>query len=172
MPFIKCPECAQEVSDAASACPKCGRPLIPASQAETAAIIKELLANGRKIEAVKLYRERVPGTGLAEAKDAVERIERGEAIAERPAAAAPHSELDASLTKILTSEGKVAAIKFYRDHQPGTGLKDAKEYVDRLESALSPATRAKIPKSGCASVLVFTVLLAAGAAWAAARLGS
>jgi len=36
--------------------------------------IKEALFGGRKIEAIKLYRE-VTGTGLAEAKPAVEKIE-------------------------------------------------------------------------------------------------
>jgi ribosomal protein L7/L12 len=35
----------------------------------------ELLQTGKKINAIKLYRE-LTGTGLAEAKDAVERLER------------------------------------------------------------------------------------------------
>ena len=39
--------------------------------------IKELIAKGQKIAAVKLYRE-LTNVGLKEAKDAVEAIERGE----------------------------------------------------------------------------------------------
>jgi Ribosomal protein L7/L12 C-terminal domain len=38
--------------------------------------IAELLAEGRKIEAIRLYRERT-GVGLKEAKDAVDRIQQG-----------------------------------------------------------------------------------------------
>jgi LSD1 subclass zinc finger protein len=41
--------------------------------------INEQLQRGRKIEAIKIYRETFGG-GLKEAKDAVERLERGEAI--------------------------------------------------------------------------------------------
>ena len=36
--------------------------------------LAELIYTGKKIEAVKLYREFVPGTGLAEAKEAVEEV--------------------------------------------------------------------------------------------------
>jgi hypothetical protein len=39
--------------------------------------ITELLRQGKKIEAIKLYRE-TTGVGLAQAKDQVEAIERGE----------------------------------------------------------------------------------------------
>jgi ribosomal protein L7/L12 len=38
--------------------------------------IQDLLRRGRKIDAIKVYRERT-GLGLKEAKDAVEEIERG-----------------------------------------------------------------------------------------------
>jgi len=38
--------------------------------------IKRLIRSGRKIEAIKLYRERFTGVGLKDAKDAVEAIER------------------------------------------------------------------------------------------------
>lgn len=46
---------------------------VPDAQ-ETLAQIEEALAMGRKIEAIKLYRQR-SGAGLAEAKEAVERLE-------------------------------------------------------------------------------------------------
>ncbi|MBZ0300416.1 MAG: ribosomal protein L7/L12 [Anaerolineae bacterium] len=38
--------------------------------------LRDLLASGKKIEAIKFYRERT-GLGLKEAKDAVEDLERG-----------------------------------------------------------------------------------------------
>ena len=38
--------------------------------------VTELARRGQKIQAIKLYREQT-GAGLAEAKDAVERMERG-----------------------------------------------------------------------------------------------
>src|SRR5687767_10521670 len=41
--------------------------------------IDQLIHDGKKIEAIKLFRETF-GVGLAEAKDAVERMERGESV--------------------------------------------------------------------------------------------
>ncbi len=38
--------------------------------------VMDLLRRGRKIDAIKLYREQNPGTDLKHAKDAVEQIER------------------------------------------------------------------------------------------------
>lgn len=48
-------------------------------KATKVAEIRSLIAAGKKIEAIKLFRETF-GTGLKEAKDAVERIERGEGV--------------------------------------------------------------------------------------------
>lgn len=44
--------------------------------------LRDLLAAGQKIEAIKRYRE-ATGVGLAEAKEAVEALERGEAVLTR-----------------------------------------------------------------------------------------
>ena len=41
--------------------------------------LRMLLAEGQKIEAIKVYRERT-GAGLAEAKDAVEALEAGQRL--------------------------------------------------------------------------------------------
>lgn len=54
--------------------------LLPAAGELEGAVapVVELLFAGKKIPAIKLYREQVkPGTGLAEAKEAVERLEAG-----------------------------------------------------------------------------------------------
>ena len=83
MALIKCPECAHDVSDQAASCPECGYPIqrtsgaVPASAgaSELDALVRRTLIEKGKIAAIKLYRERKRGVGLAEAKDHVERIE-------------------------------------------------------------------------------------------------
>ena len=53
-------------------------PLAPTPEAGGLSPVADLLFAGRKIEAIKLYREQVePGSGLAEAKAAVEKLEAG-----------------------------------------------------------------------------------------------
>jgi ribosomal protein L7/L12 len=48
---------------------------VPSASGDLAPEVVQLLNNGRKIEAIKVHRERT-GLGLAEAKDAVEAFER------------------------------------------------------------------------------------------------
>lgn len=43
--------------------------------------VRMLLMQGRKIEAIKQVRDRMPGLGLKEAKDWVEAVERGASVA-------------------------------------------------------------------------------------------
>ena len=78
MALIKCPECSTDVSDKAVSCPKCGYPMqttTPQSPAEVDSFVKQALMNDGKIAAIKRYRTCVPGAGLAEAKQYVERLE-------------------------------------------------------------------------------------------------
>ena len=83
MALIKCPECAHDVSDQAAACPQCGFPIQrtngatpgPADAPGLDALVRRTLAEKGKIAAIKLYRNRKPGVGLAEAKNHVDRIE-------------------------------------------------------------------------------------------------
>ena len=92
---IKCPSCGAPVQAEANqsllTCQYCGSsleitPRVAGSEAEEDAArdafitsIKQLLDDGHKIEAIKLYREQT-GAALREAKEAVEAIERGEPI--------------------------------------------------------------------------------------------
>jgi ribosomal protein L7/L12 len=104
--------------------------------------IRRHLAVGNKIEAIKHYRE-ATGVGLAEAKDAVERIEAGKAPLASPAdATLPGAE--ASRIKAMIARGEtMAAIKLYRK-AAGVDLKAAKEAVDALAAQLSrPAASAR-----------------------------
>jgi len=100
MALIKCPECSNEVSDQAASCPKCGYPL--------------------------------------------------------KAATPPLStDLDSIITQTLLREGKIAAIKLYRNRTSGAGLADSKQYVDRLEARLPAGTVPKPAQSGCAAIVAF-----------------
>jgi len=85
MPLISCPECRQQVSDQAAACPKCGYPMRPPSPVAPGSnpvaddeLRRMIVGNpGRKIEAIKRCRDLYPGMGLKEAKEHVESLEGG-----------------------------------------------------------------------------------------------
>lgn len=97
--IIKCPSCSAPLEfdgDRIETCEFCGSKVImsPASdirnetssgfgellgQAQKLKEVLHLARSGNKIAAIKLYRETF-GVGLAEAKDAVERLERGESV--------------------------------------------------------------------------------------------
>jgi len=90
--------------------------------------IRKLLASGRKIEAIKRYREET-GVGLAEAKDAVESLEAGSSF---PESTQPDdSDLTSQVISLLGRGEKIEALKLYRDRF-GVGLKEAKEAVERI----------------------------------------
>ena len=80
--------------------------------------IRNLLAPGRKIEAIKRYREET-GAGLAEAKDAVESLETGGSF---PHAQPVDSELTNQVICLLGRGEKIEAVKLYRN-KFGGGLK-------------------------------------------------
>ena len=97
--------------------------------------IHELIHNQQLIHAIKLYRE-VTGTGLAEAKDAVEAMARGEAL-KPPSGMLDYDNpiLEARIKSLLAKKQKVTAVKIYREEY-GVGLKDAKDAVDRIERSM------------------------------------
>jgi ribosomal protein L7/L12/sugar lactone lactonase YvrE len=109
-------------------------------QALRFAEVATLVRGGNKIQAIKLYRE-LTGTGLAEAKDAVERLERGEPLALQqtsfglaaPVAADQHSAAIGEVKRLLREYNKIAAIKVFREAF-GVGLKEAKDAVEDIET--------------------------------------
>ena len=107
------------------------KPQPKAAPAEGGATVASLMQAGRKIEAIKLYREQT-GAGLADAKDAVEAMARGEAPPLR--AAMPPANSD-TLENLIRAGRKIEAIKLYRA-QTGVGLKDAKDHVEALAQQL------------------------------------
>jgi ribosomal protein L7/L12 len=119
--------------------------------------IRSLLADGQKIEAIKLYREHT-GAGLAEAKGAVEALEQGEPLPKRPASGDSSAEWD--VVALLEQGRKIEAIKLYRE-RTGVGLKQAKEAVETM------ASERGLPGGGgggCFGVLLVVATIAAGVA--------
>jgi ribosomal protein L7/L12 len=109
--------------------------------------VKALLAHGRKIEAIKVVRERT-GFPLEAAKDMVEMIGKtgtAQEVAqtlERATSTAPVErtitdmlrlarELTPEVQRLIKENRKVDAIKLIHD-RTGMGLKEAKTIVDRL----------------------------------------
>ena len=101
--------------------------------------IKQLVSNGEKIEAIKLYKDTF-GVGLKAAKEAVERIERGEPVqltqvsvnyAGRQVLSS--REIRTELRQLLDSGDKLEAIKLYRGVF-NTGLSESKDAVEIFEN--------------------------------------
>ena len=78
--MIRCPFCHQDNPAESLECTHCAQtlPVLKSSALSTPSLEKQirmLLGEGNKIEAIKLFREQT-GTGLKDAKDAVEAIEQ------------------------------------------------------------------------------------------------
>jgi ribosomal protein L7/L12 len=110
--------------------------------------IAQLLEQGQKIEAIKLYRERT-GAGLAEAKRAVERMQVDVIFAE--------SDIEEQLLALVREGRKIEAIRIYRQ-RTNRGLKDAKDAVEALAAKHGIETR----RSGCASMFLLGLVAAGG----------
>ena len=114
----------------------------PADASSGADPLLAAIHEGRKIEAIKIYRERT-GLGLKESKDAVEALARGQPVPVPPPlpgpiaspvpapVVPPGGSLDA-VHAALRSGNKILAIKHYRE-ATGVGLKEAKDAVEALE---------------------------------------
>lgn len=113
--------------------------------------IQALLAAGRKIEAIKRYRE-ATGAGLAAAKETVEAIERNEPL---PQGKSLDSTFEKEIVGLLEGGKKIEAIKLYRE-QTGVGLKEAKDAVEALAAQRGIVAPSR---SGCLGVVLFMVAI-------------
>ena len=100
---------------------------------------RALLAQNKKIHAIKRVRE-LTGLGLKEAKDYVDALEAGArpeapptmiGLAEPPAL--DMAAVDAEARELLARGNTIQAIKLVRQ-RTGLGLKEAKDYVEGLDS--------------------------------------
>ena len=87
---------------------------------------EQLLGAGRKIEAIKRYRE-LTGVGLKEAKDAVEAMDRATTLP--PKSSVLRQVNDSEIEQQIRSGHLIDAIKLYRE-KTGVGLKEAKDAVE------------------------------------------
>ena len=141
-----CPACGKSTSSTARSCEYCGAPVAapPSGNVELANRVKRLLADSQKIEAIKVLRE-ATGAGLAEAKQAVEAIERGDIIK----SAGLGEDFENELLALLQSGEKIEAIKRYRA-QNACSLKAAKDFVE----ALAEQRGIIGPRGGCLGVML------------------
>lgn len=119
--------------------------------------LQALVSEGRKIEAIKRYRE-ATGAGLAEAKQAVEARERGQSLPTKEAAAAASS-LESEIVPLLQGGNKIEAIKLYRE-RTGMGLKEAKDAVEAIAAdrgIVAPSG------SGCLGVVLLLMVISVAA---------
>ena len=117
--------------------------------------IRELLASGNKIAAIKRYREET-GVGLAEAKAAVESLDAGGSLAER--AQPDDSDLTDQIVGLLGRGEMIEAVKLYRN-QSGCGLKEAKEAVERIGEQNGIRSSSG---TGCLGVILLGIVVVVG----------
>jgi ribosomal protein L7/L12 len=108
------------------------------------AAIRALIDAGNKIAAIKRVRE-LTGLGLKEAKDYVESWQQAGAAPDLTASvgAPPAASLE-EVHRLALQGQKIQAIKIYRE-LTSVGLKEAKDYVDALESGGQPAAAVPTP---------------------------
>lgn len=151
--MIRCTFCDHNNPSDATRCTNCGSELVgslPAGHKSLADTLTALIQSGQKIKAIKQYRERT-GSGLKEAKDAVEALERGEPL---PTPHAVLTTVNQDVVSLVREGKKIAAIKLYRE-KTGVDLAEAKAAVETLASEHGIEIRG----SGCAGVSALIFLL-------------
>lgn len=95
--------------------------------------IEALVRQGKKIEAIKQVRQ-FTGLGLKECRDFIEDLEQNPNAALLPQ---PSSEISPELAKeletLMANNQLINAVQLIRD-RTGWGLKEAKEYLDQIQS--------------------------------------
>jgi ribosomal protein L7/L12 len=145
----RCPFCERTVAAGTQNCPKCGAALPTddtaprsghssgtrpsGSSAVNESDLLSLLRQGKKIEAIKRYREQT-GVGLAEAKSAVEMLESSGRLPAAPGSGPDlvgETDFETTLLRLLERGEKIEAIRQFRA-KSRTGLKEAKDAVEAL----------------------------------------
>ncbi|QEG42603.1 hypothetical protein [Roseimaritima ulvae] len=119
--------------------------------------IEALLISGKKLAAVKQYRE-ATGASLAESKRAVEALQPTVAPAQptpsTPSTPITDSNLNSQIVSLLHKGERIEAVKLYKSHA-GVRLKEAKQAVDRIgEQHGIPITSG----SGCLGLILVVIV--------------
>jgi ribosomal protein L7/L12 len=127
----KCPQCGRQNSGEIAVCSGCGA--AAGAQTDVRSLTGELLrllASGKKLEAVKYYKDHT-GASLVNSKNAVETLERGGSL---PGMDGQDSEAEftSELRSLLQQGRKLQAVKLYKD-RTGVSLMDAKNAVEAIE---------------------------------------
>lgn len=109
--------------------------------------VRKLVASGRTIDAIKLYRE-ITGLGLKEAKDAIDRcadggsLELAEGIDARKAALEAGALVGGEIRGMLEAGRKIEAIKLLRARS-GLDLAAAKDIIDSMARDMNRAAKSR-----------------------------
>lgn len=152
----KCQLCKMEITTGTTSCPYCGVSL-PDSEPVTPDLeqqVRSLLAQGKKLEAVKIYKNEV-GCGLKEAKDAVEALERGDGPVQ---STVTDADLEADVRRLLGNGEKIKAAKLYKE-RTGASLREAKQAIEAVATRHGIA----VEDTGCSGVLIFLIVVTVAA---------
>ena len=108
--------------------------------------VRELVAKGNKIAAIKLYRE-ITNLGLKEAKDAIEAMMSGApVVTSEPVQSGLQNDalLEERIKRLLAERKKIEAVKLYRETNQ-CGLKEAKDAVDLIQAEMRRDGYSNIP---------------------------
>lgn len=127
--------------------------------------VEALVRSGKKINAIKIYRE-ATGQGLKESKDAIDAFAmtgtwpRGPVAGHRLPADGSVRDL---VLDALRRGNKIEAVRIYREAY-GSSLKDAKEAVERMaEDGSEDATHPHVQSRGCLVVVAGLLLVSLAA---------
>jgi ribosomal protein L7/L12 len=143
----------KEAKDAVEAIAR-GEPVnLPASAASAApslgaeAQIRKLVADGKKLEAVKLYRQ-LTEADLSSAVDAVDAIVSGKpvSIPRETFGGGTDVSFDDRIRQLVAANQKIEAIKLYRE-RTNVGLKEAKDAVEAMEAGFRGSVPSMPPLS-------------------------
>lgn len=114
--------------------------------------LRELVAKGNKIAAIKLYQE-MTNVGLKEAKDAIEAMMSGAPVVIPEFAQASlknDAPLEERIKRLLVERKKIEAVKLYREANH-CGLKEAKDTVDLIQAGMRRDGYSSIPMTSTIS---------------------
>ena len=112
--------------------------------------VRLLCDQGRKLEAVKAYREHT-GCDLKDAKDAVEALQRGASL---PESEQEDVALEAETVRLLGRGEKLKAVKLYKA-TTGATLLESKRAVE----AMAVRHGITLERAGCRGVLILLLVI-------------